>query len=77
MQSELSTMPAGELADVLDLVIWNMGGEDSPPVAEWIAELRARPDADTPAVRRAVAVCMEYLSPPGSPWEAIAASRTA
>jgi hypothetical protein len=57
-QSELSTMPAGELADVLDLVIWNMGGKESPPVAEWLTELRARSDADTPAVRQAVAVCM-------------------
>ena len=57
----LATAPAGELEDVLDTVIWNTSGKKYPE--EWLAILKARPDADTPEVQAAVAVVVDYMTP--------------
>lgn len=67
-------VPAAELPELLDIMIWDMSGHH--PVEEWRAELLTRPDADCEDVQRAVAVIDEYLAPHDSP-EAIAAKARA
>lgn len=59
---DLSTAPAGQLAEVLDLVLWDMGGEKD--AAGMLAELKARPDVATPEVQAAIAVVDDYLASP-------------
>lgn len=71
----LSSMPADELADVLDMVIWTMGRARKTDVEMWRKELLARPDADAEDVKQAIAICDEFLAPPGSQEEHDAAVR--
>lgn len=70
MSTNFADVPAAELPEVLDMVIWEMSGHHP------VKELLARPDAENVDVQRAVAVCDEYLAPEGSP-EAIAAAERA
>lgn len=63
-ESTLAQMPASELADVLDMILWDMS---NPPGQiegqKWLAELLARPDVETPEVQAAVTVMLDYLTP--------------
>lgn len=59
---DLSTAPADQLAEVLDLILWDMGGEKD--AAGMLAELKARPDVATPEVQAAIAVVNDYLASP-------------
>jgi len=61
MTDALKTIPANELAEVLDIVIWDTRPTDPPPVAQWLAELEARPDASTPEVQAGIEICRDYL----------------
>lgn len=64
-ENDISDVPAAELAEVLDYTIWNMSGIDFPTVVpQWLAYLQARPDADTPEIQAAIAVCNDYLHGP-------------
>lgn len=74
MAADLADIPAAELPELLDMVIWNMSGHHT--LEAWRAELWARPDSESDDVQRAVAVIDEYLAPEGSP-EAIAAKARA
>ncbi|HEY0123589.1 MAG TPA: hypothetical protein VGC14_17865 [Rhizobium sp.] len=74
MTTELTDVPAAELPELLDLIIWNMSGHH--PLEAWRAELLARPDVESEDVQCAVAVIDEYFAPAGSP-EAIAAKMRA
>lgn len=63
-ESTLAKMPAAELADVLDLILWDMSNPPSQTGGQkWLAELLARPDVETPEVQAAVAVMLDYLTP--------------
>lgn len=75
-RAELTDIPASELVDLLDYVVWNLNHGGRADVLAWRQELLARGDATTPDVSRAIAVCDEYLAPEGSP-EARAASAKA
>lgn len=57
----LTTIPADELPELLDLLIWDSSHQGAGTVRDWLAELVARPDAGTAPVLAAVAVCREYL----------------
>lgn len=48
------------IADLLDVVLWDMSRPDVHPIDEYLTELRARPDADTPDIQRAIAVLVDY-----------------
>lgn len=48
------------IADLLDVVLWDMNRPDVHPIDEYLAELRARPDADTPDIQQAIAVLVDY-----------------
>ncbi|ELK4145785.1 hypothetical protein Q6921_004591 [Salmonella enterica subsp. enterica serovar Hadar] len=48
------------IADLLDVVLWDMADPDKHRVDEYLTELRARPDADTPDIQRAIAVLVDY-----------------
>lgn len=63
--ADVADVPAAELPELLDVIIWDMSGHH--PVESWRAELLARPDAENEDVQRAVAVIDEYLAPEGSP----------
>jgi len=65
----LGDVPPDELAELLDMLIWNGAGAGREQVAVWHAELLARPDRDAQAVRLAADVCLEYLAEAGSPFE--------
>ncbi|EIT3284904.1 hypothetical protein L1565_004418 [Salmonella enterica] len=47
--------------ELLDLMLWSMSDPNKHPVHEYLAELRARPDADTPEIQRAIAVLVDYI----------------
>ncbi len=74
MTAGFAEMPAAELPEVLDVMVWDMSHGGTADVEAWRAELLARPDADSEDVQRAVAVIDEYLAPHGSP-EAVAAGK--
>lgn len=76
MTSGLAEVPAAELPELLDVMVWDMSHGGTSMVEAWRAELLTRPDADTEDVQRAVAVIDEYLAPYGSP-EAVAAGKRA
>ncbi|MEA4301878.1 hypothetical protein VBQ58_26500 [Klebsiella pneumoniae] len=48
------------IADLLDVVLWDMADPDKHPIDEYLIELRARSDADTPDIQRAIAVLVDY-----------------
>ncbi|EBC2934743.1 hypothetical protein KCG42_22485 (plasmid) [Salmonella enterica subsp. enterica serovar Bovismorbificans] len=50
------------IADLLDMVLWDMSRPDAHPIDDYLAELKARPDAETPEIKRAIAVLMDYMS---------------
>ena len=54
--------PLDELADLIDIVIWDTSPSEPLPVSEWLSELQARTDADRPEVQRAIDVCKNYLA---------------
>uniref|UniRef100_UPI003B9E5059 hypothetical protein n=1 Tax=Agrobacterium tumefaciens TaxID=358 RepID=UPI003B9E5059 len=54
--------PLDELADLIDIVIWDTTPSEPLPVSEWLSELQARKDADQPEVQRAIDVCKDYLA---------------
>ncbi|OBR54723.1 hypothetical protein [Paraburkholderia tropica] len=58
-EARLKNMPAPELAEVLDIVLWDMSGDH--PAELWLDELKVRPDAATQPVQAAMAVIEEYL----------------
>lgn len=66
---ELNDVPADEMAELLDMLIWNSPGAGRDQVADWYAELLTRSDRDNAPIRLAIDVCMEYLANPGSPFE--------
>ena len=74
---ELNDVPARELAQLVDMLIWNGSGADRNQVATWYAELVARADRDAPHVRLAADVCMEYLAEPDSLFERKIGARVA
>jgi hypothetical protein len=76
MTEGLADMPAAELPEVLDVMVWDMSHGGTAMVEAWRAVLLARPDADNEDVQRAIAVVDEYLAPNGSP-EAVAAAKRA
>lgn len=76
MVAGFADVPAAELPELLDMMVWNMSHGGMSMVEAWRAELLARPDADAEDVQRAIAVIDEYLAPHGSP-EAIAAGKRA
>ena len=63
-ENTFSSVPANELAEVLDIILWDMS---NPPGQiegqKWLAELLARPDFETAAVQAAIAVMLDYLTP--------------
>lgn len=67
--AELDDVPPDELAELLDMLVWNGPGSDRERVVRWRAELTARADRDAPPVRLAADICMHYLAEPGSPFE--------
>lgn len=72
-EKTFADVPAAELPELLDMMIWEMSGLH--PVAEWRTELLARSDAENENVQRAIAICDEYLAPDGSPEAKAAAAR--
>ncbi|MDC4585416.1 hypothetical protein OHV68_19370 [Acinetobacter baumannii] len=50
------------IADLLDMVLWDMSRPDAHPIDDYLAELKARPDAETPEIKRAIAVLVDYMS---------------
>jgi hypothetical protein len=58
-QACFADIPAHELAEVLDIVLWDMSGDH--PAELWLDELKARPDAATQPVQAAMAVIEDYL----------------
>lgn len=50
--------------ELLDMMLWDMSRPDVHPIDEYLAELRARPDADTPDIQRAIAVLVDYIDGP-------------
>ena len=73
MSTAFTDIPAAELPEVLDMVIWEISGRH--PVETWRKELLARPDAESEDVRRAIAVIDEYLAPESSPEALTAQAR--
>lgn len=61
MTDAFQDIPAEELAELLDIVIWDTRPADPPPVAHWLAELQGRPDVETPEIHAAIEVCQDYL----------------
>lgn len=55
----LKHIPAPKLAEVLDIVLWDMSGDH--PAELWLDELKARPDAATQPVQAAMAVIEDWL----------------
>lgn len=49
-----------DIADLLDVLLWDMSRPDVHPIDEYLTELRARPDADTADIQRAIAVLVDY-----------------
>lgn len=72
----LADVPAAELPELLDVMVWDMSHGGTADLKAWRAELLARPDADSEDVQRAVAVIDEYRAPHGS-QEALAAAKRA
>ncbi|WP_196239154.1 hypothetical protein [Martelella alba] len=63
-ENTLTKLPAGELADVLDMMLWNMSNPPGQNEGQkWLAELLTRPDAETPEIQIAIKVMLDYLSP--------------
>lgn len=48
------------IADLIDMMLWDMNHPDKHPIDEYLTELRARPDADTADIQRAIAVLVDY-----------------
>ena len=48
------------IADLIDMMLWDMNHPDKHPIDEYLTELRARPDADTADIQRAMAVLVDY-----------------
>ena len=48
------------IADLIDMMLWDMSHPDKHPIDEYLTELRARSDADTPDIKRAIAVLVDY-----------------
>jgi hypothetical protein len=63
----LKDIPASELVDLMDLVVWETSHNGPEAVRIWRDELAARVDASDSEVIRAIAICDEYLAPEGSP----------
>jgi hypothetical protein len=42
------------------MMLWDMSHPDKHPIDEYLTELRARSDADTPDIKRAIAVLVDY-----------------
>lgn len=59
---KLSDIAVDDLADVLDTVIWDTNPAEPLPVTQWLAELQAHPNVDTPEIQRAIEVCKDYLA---------------
>lgn len=57
----LADVPAAELPELVDLLVWDCSHQGEPAVRTWLAELEGRPDAGAAPVLSAVAVCREYL----------------
>ena len=76
MTAGFADVPASELPELLDVMVWDMSHGGTAMVEAWRAELLARPDADREDVQRAIAVVDEYLAPHDSP-EAVAAGKRA
>lgn len=50
------------IADLIDMMLWDMNHPDKHPIDDYLAELKARPDAETPEIKRAIAVLVDYMS---------------
>lgn len=48
------------IADLIDMMLWDMNHPNKHPIDEYLTELRARPDADTADIQRAIAVLVDY-----------------
>ncbi|ECC7617884.1 hypothetical protein DDJ13_22240 [Salmonella enterica] len=48
------------IADLIDMMLWDMSHPDKHSIDEYLIELRARSDADTPDIQRAIAVLVDY-----------------
>lgn len=50
------------IADLIDMMLWDMNHPDKHPIDDYLAELKARPDAETQEIKRAIAVLVDYMS---------------
>lgn len=57
----LNAIPADELANAIRMVLRGTRATEPLHVAQWLAELQIRPDANTPEIQRAIDICKDYL----------------